>query len=116
MSVSIANVLPYGPTVVSIMLGMNDALYKAETEANDRLYFDGMRHIVSSIKAGAPGVRITLWLGGLMIIAASVMAARSIDLGFRENLRQLGGNVRNRENGLADAPSATGQPSESEPA
>lgn len=54
------DVLPYKPTVVSIMLGMNDGLYQAETEANDRLYFDGMRHIVDSIKAGSPGVRITL--------------------------------------------------------
>jgi lysophospholipase L1-like esterase len=54
------DVLTYKPTVVSIMLGMNDGLYKAETEANDRLYFEGMRHIVDSIKAGAPGVRITL--------------------------------------------------------
>lgn len=54
------DVMPYKPTVVSIMLGMNDGLYQAETEANDRLYFDGMRHIVNSIKTGAPGVRITL--------------------------------------------------------
>lgn len=54
------DVLAYKPTVVSIMLGMNDGLYQAETEATDRTYFDGMRHIVDSIKAGAPGVRITL--------------------------------------------------------
>ena len=54
------DVLAYKPTVVSIMLGMNDGLYRAETEANDRLYFEGMRHIIDSIKTRAPGVRITL--------------------------------------------------------
>lgn len=54
------DVLPYKPTVVSIMLGMNDGNYRTETEANDRIYFDGMRHIVDALQAGAPGVRITL--------------------------------------------------------
>lgn len=54
------DVLPYKPTVMTIMLGMNDGLYRAETEPNDHIYFDGMRHIVDSVKAGAPGVRITL--------------------------------------------------------
>ncbi|MGC2661649.1 MAG: SGNH/GDSL hydrolase family protein [Bryobacteraceae bacterium] len=54
------DVLPYKPTVVTIMLGMNDGLYRAETEANDRTFFDGMRHIIDSLKAGDPGVRITL--------------------------------------------------------
>jgi hypothetical protein len=36
-----------------------------------------------------PGVRITLWLGGALILVASVVAARSINLGFRENLRTI---------------------------
>jgi len=54
------DVLPYKPTVVSIMLGMNDGLYKPETEANDRVYFNGMRQIIDAIQKGAPGVRITL--------------------------------------------------------
>ena len=54
------DVIPYDPTVVTIMLGMNDGLYRAETEANDRVYFDGMRHIVESLKAAKPNVRIVL--------------------------------------------------------
>jgi lysophospholipase L1-like esterase len=54
------DVLPYDPTVVTIMLGMNDGLYRAETEANDHVYFDGMRHIVESLKAAKPNVRIVL--------------------------------------------------------
>lgn len=54
------DVLSYKPSVMTIMLGMNDGLYRAETEATDRTYFDGMRHIVDAVKAGAPGVRVTL--------------------------------------------------------
>lgn len=54
------DVFPYDPTVVTLMLGMNDGLYRAETEANDRVYFDGMRHIVESLKANNRSVRIVL--------------------------------------------------------
>ena len=53
------DVLVYKPTVMTIMLGMNDGLYRAETEENDKVFFDGYRHIVSSVQTGAPGVRIT---------------------------------------------------------
>jgi dTMP kinase len=44
---------------------------------------------VFGIHYGLPGVRITLWLGGSLILVASVVAARSINLGFRENLRTI---------------------------
>jgi lysophospholipase L1-like esterase len=54
------DVLAYKPTVMSIMLGMNDGSYRAETEETDRVYFNGMRHIVDTVKAADPGVRITL--------------------------------------------------------
>jgi lysophospholipase L1-like esterase len=54
------DVLAYKPSVMTIMLGMNDGLYRAETEATDRTYFDGMRHIIDAVKTGAPGVRFTL--------------------------------------------------------
>lgn len=53
------DVLAYKPTVMTIMLGMNDGLYRAETEATDRAYFDGYRHIIEKMKAGDPGIRIT---------------------------------------------------------
>jgi MFS family permease len=45
---------------------------------------------------GIPGVRVTLWLGGLLILVASVIAARSIQIGFRENFRELGNDARGR--------------------
>jgi lysophospholipase L1-like esterase len=40
------------------MLGMNDGGYKAETESNDEKYFTGYRHIIDSMRASLPGVRI----------------------------------------------------------
>ena len=53
------DVLAYKPTVMTIMLGMNDGLYRAETEGTDRVFFDGYRHIVDTVKSSAPGIRIT---------------------------------------------------------
>jgi lysophospholipase L1-like esterase len=53
------DVLAYKPTVMTIMLGMNDGLYRAETEATDKAYFDGYRHIVEKMKSADPGIRIT---------------------------------------------------------
>lgn len=41
-----------------------------------------------------PGVRVTLWFGGLLILLASVLAARSLRLGLRQNLRDLRGELR----------------------
>jgi dTMP kinase len=55
-----------------------------------------------------PGVRVALWIGGLLIIAASVLAARSIKMGFRDNLRALGTGMR-RSNGLVDDHDHTGE-------
>jgi lysophospholipase L1-like esterase len=53
------DVLPYKPTVMTIMLGMNDGLYRMETEATDRTFFEGYKHIVETIKASLPNIRIT---------------------------------------------------------
>jgi lysophospholipase L1-like esterase len=53
------DVLAYRPSVVTIMLGMNDGLYRPETEATDRAYFDGYRHIIEKMKSQGPGIRVT---------------------------------------------------------
>ncbi len=53
------DVLAYKPTVMTIMLGMNDGLYRAESEPTDRAFFDGYRHIVDSMRASDSGIRIT---------------------------------------------------------
>lgn len=46
---------------------------------------------------GVPGVRIALWFGGVLIVIASVIAARSLKLRVRENLRTLSDGVRQRK-------------------
>ncbi len=53
------DVFAYKPTVITIMLGMNDGEYSAESEAVDKKFFDGYRHIVDSVRSALPGVRIT---------------------------------------------------------
>jgi len=46
------------------------------------------------VEYSLPGVRITLWLGGAMILLAAVIAARSIQIGLRQNFRALGSDLR----------------------
>lgn len=53
------DVLAYKPTVMTIMLGMNDGLYRAETEETDKTFFTGYKHIVDTVKSALPGIRIT---------------------------------------------------------
>jgi lysophospholipase L1-like esterase len=53
------DVIAYKPTVLTIMLGMNDGGYKAATVASDETFFAGYRHIVDSTRSALPGLRIT---------------------------------------------------------
>ena len=54
------DVVAYRPTVVTIMLGMNDGSYQPfKQEIFDR-YASGYRHIVEELKLDLPGVRLTL--------------------------------------------------------
>lgn len=48
------------PTVVSIMLGMNDAGYQATTPEIESTYKSGYEHILESIHEHAPKARVTL--------------------------------------------------------
>jgi lysophospholipase L1-like esterase len=54
------DVIAHKPTVVTIMLGMNDGGYKAFDQATFDAYASGYRHIVSRLKEALPGVRLTL--------------------------------------------------------
>ncbi|HZU25070.1 MAG TPA: SGNH/GDSL hydrolase family protein, partial [Bryobacteraceae bacterium] len=53
------DVIAWRPTVMTIMLGMNDGNYTTETEENDRKFFDGYRSITDTIRAAVPAIRIT---------------------------------------------------------
>jgi lysophospholipase L1-like esterase len=53
------DVLPYNPTIVTIMLGMNDGGYKAFDQATFDTFANGYKHIVDGLKRQFPGIRIT---------------------------------------------------------
>jgi lysophospholipase L1-like esterase len=54
------DVFAYKPTVVTVMLGMNDAGYRAFDGRVFDNYAKGYQHIVDSVKEHIPGVRMTL--------------------------------------------------------
>ena len=54
------DVFAYKPTVVTVMLGMNDASYQPFKQPIFDVYSRGYQHLVQSLKGHLPGVRITL--------------------------------------------------------
>lgn len=54
------DVLPWHPTVVTIMLGMNDGRYTTAFDKNFQAYKTGYRKLLDSLKTDLPGVRLTL--------------------------------------------------------
>ena len=54
------DVLPYNPTVVTIMLGMNDGRYRAFEQQSFDDFSAGYKHIVDTLKRQVPGIRMTL--------------------------------------------------------
>ena len=53
------DVFAYKPTVLTIMLGMNDGSYRAFDQGIFDTYANGYRHIILSVKSALPGIRIT---------------------------------------------------------
>src|SRR6188508_2715443 len=54
------DVFAYKPTVMTIMLGMNDASYRAFDDKIFATYTNGYQHIIDSLKSELPGLRLTL--------------------------------------------------------
>ena len=54
------DVIAYQPSVMTIMLGMNDASYRAYDAQIFNTYAEGYRHILSVVKSALPGIRVTL--------------------------------------------------------
>jgi len=54
------DILAHKPTVVTIMLGMNDGSYQPLTPAIESTYTQGYEHILATLEKSLPGVRITL--------------------------------------------------------
>jgi lysophospholipase L1-like esterase len=54
------DVIPYKPTVMTVMLGMNDGGYIAFDEERFKRYTAGMEHILQVVKDAFPNLRVTL--------------------------------------------------------
>jgi len=54
------DVFAYSPTVMTIMLGMNDGSYRSFDERIFTTYRKGYEHIIASLKENAPNLRLTL--------------------------------------------------------
>jgi lysophospholipase L1-like esterase len=54
------DVIAYKPTVMTIMLGMNDASYRTFDEGIFNTYSRGYEHILQRLKQALPGLRLTL--------------------------------------------------------
>jgi lysophospholipase L1-like esterase len=54
------DVFAYQPTVMTIMLGMNDGGYRALNDDLFERYRNGLEHIVDSVKGKLPSIRLTL--------------------------------------------------------
>lgn len=54
------DVLPFHPTVVTIMLGMNDGRYTTNYEKNFKAYAAGYRKLIATLQREIPGVRLFL--------------------------------------------------------
>jgi lysophospholipase L1-like esterase len=54
------DVIAYKPTVMTIMLGMNDASYRGWDDAVFKTYTTGYQHIIDTIKRALPGIRVTV--------------------------------------------------------
>jgi lysophospholipase L1-like esterase len=54
------DVFPHQPTVITIMLGMNDGYYMAFDQKYLEVFKEGCRKLLDSIQTGAPAARVTL--------------------------------------------------------
>lgn len=54
------DVLPHRPSVITIMLGMNDGYYMAFNQKYLDIYKDGYRKLLDAIQTSAPTARVTL--------------------------------------------------------
>jgi len=54
------DVIAYKPTVMTIMLGMNDGSYRGWDDRVFKTYSTGYQHIIDTMKRAVPGIRITV--------------------------------------------------------
>lgn len=54
------DVAPLHPTVITVMLGMNDGRYTADFDKNFQAYAEGYRRLITALRHAAPGARLYL--------------------------------------------------------
>jgi len=54
------DVIAYKPTVMTVMLGMNDGSYRGWDDGVFKTYSTGYQHIIDTMKRALPGIRITV--------------------------------------------------------
>jgi len=54
------DVLPHQPTIITIMLGMNDGYYMAFNQKYLDVYKEGYRKLLDALQTGVPAARVTL--------------------------------------------------------
>jgi lysophospholipase L1-like esterase len=90
------DVFPYQPTVVTIMLGMNDGGYGPEIEENDRKFFSGYTYIIDSIHKTLPQTHIvTLQPSPYDEVTRPPAFPVAADVAYNETLRSFGKWIAN---------------------
>lgn len=96
------DVTPYHPTVMTVMLGMNDGEYKPYDQTIFDKFSQGYRHLIEKARKDNPGLRVT-------VIEPSPFddftRAPRFDGGYNQTLDRYSQFVRGlaKEDGLADA-------------
>ena len=89
------DVLPYHPTVVTILLGMNDGEYTHFKQSNYDAYTDGLTLLVDRLTRELPGVRLTLLTPTFYDEGAPgsrhIHGYNDVLLKFRDFVKTLGG-------------------------
>ncbi len=89
------DILPYHPTVVTILLGMNDGGYTRFNQAAYDAYARGLTHLVDTLPQQIPGVRLTLLSPTFYDEAAPharhVHGYNSVLLKYKDFVKKLGG-------------------------
>ncbi len=89
------DVLPYKPTVVTILLGMNDGEYHAYDEGTFQRFAKGLIHIVDELKQTLPKARLTLLTPsmfdkGVSVKGPAVSTYNEVLIRYGEFIKQLG--------------------------
>jgi lysophospholipase L1-like esterase len=89
------DILPYHPTVVTILLGMNDGGYTRFNRANYDAYCEGMTRLVDSVVKQIPGVRLTLLSPTLYdenaLYSHHIHGYNSVMARYKDFVKKLGG-------------------------